>query len=112
MPSSQRPPATGRATAKPTAADGRVRVPDDVIHRAFGDQLVILNLRTGQYHGLNPTARRMFELLLERAETAGVPAQLAIEYGRPEAELAADLGALCRALTERGLLEIDSPSAS
>jgi hypothetical protein len=87
--------------------NGRVRVPDHVVHRDFGEQTVLLNLATGQYHGLNRTGRRMFELLEERGSLEGVAAQLAAEYQRSEAEVAADLVDLCAALSERGLLELD-----
>jgi hypothetical protein len=85
----------------------RVRVPEHVVHRDFGEQTVLLNLSTGQYHGLNRTGRRMFELLEERGSLDGVAGQLASEYHRPEADIAADLVDLCAALSERGLLEID-----
>ena len=34
----------------------KVRVPRHVVHRDFPAQTVILNLETGKYHGLNPTA--------------------------------------------------------
>jgi hypothetical protein len=87
--------------------NGRVRIPEHVVHRTFGEQTVLLNLSTGQYHGLNRTGRRMFELLEDRGTLDGVAAQLAAEYQRPEAEIAADLVDLCAALSERGLLEID-----
>lgn len=86
-----------------------LRVPEPVAHRAFGDQLVLLNVETGQYHGLNATGRRIFEAIVERSGTAGVAAQLAHEYGRSEDEISSDVTELCQALLERGLLErIDS----
>ncbi len=88
-------------------ANGRVRVPEHVVHRTFGDQTVLLNLQTGQYHGLNRTGRRMFELIEAHGSLDGVAGTLAEEYDRPEAEIAADLVDLCAALSERGLLEID-----
>jgi hypothetical protein len=97
----------GNARQAAPIGDVRVRVPDGVIHRVFGDQLVLLNLQTGQYHGLNATARHMFELMLERAGTAGVVDDLAREYGRPAEEMQADLTSLCQALTGRGLLELE-----
>lgn len=85
----------------------RVRLAEGVVHRSFGDQLVLLNLETGQYHGLNPTARRMFELMLERNGTAGVARAVAEEYGRAESDVEDDLVQLCRALAERDLVELD-----
>ena len=88
---------------------GPVRVPPHVVHREFGDQTVLLNLASGQYHGLNATGRRMFELLEERGSFEGIAAQLAAEYGQREEDVAADLVDLCAALSERGLLELDVP---
>jgi DNA-binding CsgD family transcriptional regulator len=41
----------------------RVRVPQHVVHRAFPARTVVLNLETGKYHGLNPTAGRMLTAL-------------------------------------------------
>jgi Coenzyme PQQ synthesis protein D (PqqD) len=84
----------------------RVRLPQHVVHRGFVAETVVLNLRTGKYHGLNPTAGRMLEAL-ETAPTVGdaVPG-LASEYGIEPAKAQSDLVALCQGLLERGLIEI------
>jgi hypothetical protein len=84
----------------------RVRLPQHVVHRSFVAETVVLNLRTGQYHGLNPTAGRMLEVL-DTAATAGatVP-ELAGEYGVEPTKVEEDLIALCQGLLERGLIEI------
>jgi hypothetical protein len=87
---------------------GPVRVPEHVASRSFGGRTVLLNLRTGQYHGLNATGGRMLEALDAAGSAAGVPAMLAAEYGRPEEEIAADLAELCEKLAARGLLEVDA----
>jgi len=89
----------------------RISVPEQVVHRAFGEQTVLLNLATGQYHGLNATGRRIFELLSERGSTDGVAAQIATEYEIDEALAASDLDDLCTALTERGLLVMDADAS-
>lgn len=86
---------------------GRVRVPEHVARRSFGQRTVLLNLHTGQYHGLNATGGRMLEALSEAGTAAEVPAALAAEYGRPEDEIAGDLAELCQGLLERGLIEVD-----
>lgn len=84
----------------------RVRLPQHVVHRSFVAETVVLNLRTGQYHGLNPTAGRMLDAL-DDAPTAGtVVPGLAHEYGVQEARVEGDLLDLCRGLLERGLIEI------
>ena len=81
-------------------------MPAHVVFRAFPHETVVLNLETGKYHGLNPTAGHMLELL-EQAETIELAAtRLAEEYGRDADEIRADLYDLCRELHERGLLEI------
>jgi hypothetical protein len=84
----------------------RVRMPQHVLHRSFVAETVVLNLRTGRYHGLNPTAGRMLDAL-EAAPTVGdaVP-ELAREYGIESAKVESDDVALCQGLLERGLIEV------
>jgi hypothetical protein len=84
------------------------RVPDHVVYRPFPHETVVLNLQTGKYHGLNPTAGRMLELLergLSIGETAAVVAD---EYQRPLADVECDLQKLCADLCARGLIELSA----
>jgi coenzyme PQQ synthesis protein D (PqqD) len=91
---------------RPEMMSGKARVPKHVVYRAFAHETVMLNLNTGKYHGLNPTAGRMLEAL-ESAETVGAAAaRLADEYGRPAGEIEADLFEFCLDLRARGLLEV------
>jgi hypothetical protein len=84
-----------------------VRIPEHVVYRTFAKETVVLNLHTGGYHGLNPTAGRMLEVLT-RSSTVGEAADsLAEEYGVPRDELAADLHGLCRQLLERELIVLE-----
>jgi hypothetical protein len=82
----------------------RARLPQHVVHRSFVSETVVLNLHTGKYHGLNPTAGKMLDAL-EVAPTIGdaVPA-LAREYGISAERVQSDLLALTRGLLERGLI--------
>lgn len=84
----------------------QARLPQHVVHRSFVAETVVLNLRTGKYHGLNPTAGKMLEAL-EAAPTVGdaVPA-LADEYGLQQEQIQGDLLTLTQGLLERGLIEI------
>jgi hypothetical protein len=94
----------------PAALDdfrGRVSVPEHVAHRSFQDQVVLLNLQTGQYHGLDPTGGRMLELLEETGSAHDVASRLAEEYGVPWERIAADVATFCAGLRERGLLELE-----
>jgi len=82
----------------------RARLPQHVVHRSFVSETVVLNLRTGRYHGLNPTAGKMLSAL-ETAATVGdaVPV-LVDEYGLGREQIQADLLTLTRGLIERGLI--------
>jgi hypothetical protein len=85
--------------------DSQVRMPQHVVCRSFVAETVVLNLQTGQYHGLNPTAGKMLEAL-QAAPTVGaaVPA-LADQYGVAQEQIERDLLALASGLIERGLIE-------
>jgi PqqD family protein of HPr-rel-A system len=84
----------------------RMRLPQHVLHRSFVKETVVLNLRTGMYHGLNPTAGRMLEALAEAPTAGAAVPELAREYGIEPAKVEGDLIALCQSLLERGLIEM------
>jgi hypothetical protein len=96
-----------RPTQPQDLLDQRYRVPDHVVRRAFAAETVVLNLHTGSYHGLNPVAGRMLELIEEtgdpRAAVDGVLEEWAVDRARVER----DAVALCGDLLERGLIETD-----
>lgn len=83
-----------------------VRLPQHVVHRSFVAETVVLNLQTGQYHGLNPTAGRMLEALAAAPTVGAAVPSLAGEYGVEEVQIQQDLLALIRGLLDRGLIEI------
>jgi len=86
--------------------DMRGRVPNNVVYRDFVNETVVLNLNTGTYHGLNPTAGRMLQAI-ERADSLReAAARLAADYAWDLATVQADLVDLCRTLAHRGLLEL------
>ena len=80
------------------------RLPEHVVYRTFVYETVVLNLQTGKYHGLNRTGGRMLELL-EREPTVGdAAAKVATEFGRPIADVEADLCDFTSDLASRGLI--------
>lgn len=87
------------------ALPAAVRVPQHVVYRAFAAETVVLNLNTGVYHGLNPTAGRMLKLLDELGDIGVTATRLSNEYRRPRAQMAEDLETFCRDLLTRGLIE-------
>jgi hypothetical protein len=96
-----------------TAIDAHtsIRVPDHVAHRPLGEESVLLNLRTGHYHGLNPIATAMFGMLLEHGRPGPAAEAVADEFGAPPDEVLGDIIELCAGLLERGLIEtVEQPA--
>jgi hypothetical protein len=87
---------------------GRVRVPEHVVYRDFGDETVILNLESGMYHGLNATAARMLETLESGVPVSQAVDTLSAEFGQPREVIERDVVSLCRALGDRGLIAHDA----
>jgi hypothetical protein len=86
--------------------DQRYIVPHHVVHREVAAHTVVLDLKTGGYFGLNPVAKRIFEVLERtgdpRVAVDVVSREWAVEPERVEEDtvvLCADL--LARALIER-----------
>jgi hypothetical protein len=82
----------------------RVRLPQHVVHRSFVAETVVLNLRTGKYHGLNPTAGKMLEALDAAPTVADAVPVLADEYNIEREQIQRDLLTLTRGLLERELI--------
>lgn len=85
--------------------DARILIPRHVVHRAFAGEMVVLDLRTGRYHGLNPTGGRIFELISKSATVREAAATLAREYDRPLEELEEHVCDFCADLLRQGLVE-------
>jgi Coenzyme PQQ synthesis protein D (PqqD) len=93
-----------------TLLASRARLPQHVVHRTFVDETVVLNLRTGKYHGLNTTAGAMLDALAAAPSVAAAVPRLAEEFGVDAEQIQTDLLALCKGLLERGLIEIEDAS--
>jgi Coenzyme PQQ synthesis protein D (PqqD) len=85
----------------------KIKVPQHVVYRTFPSETVVLNLQTGKYHGLNPTAGRMLETLEQADSVLDAAAIAAAEYEQPQAATERDMCELCNALLGRGLVEVD-----
>jgi hypothetical protein len=86
--------------------DAAVSVPGHVIFREFASETVALNILSGQFHGLNPTAGRMVELVGRAAHARDAIEPLAAEYGIAADQIERDLVALLQQLAERELIEL------
>ena len=69
--------------------------------------MVLLDLDTGIYFGLDPVGTRMWNLLAEHRATEKVVEAMLGEYEVEEARLRGDLEDLVRKLAEKGLVKVE-----
>ena len=86
--------------------DRDAQIPDHIVFREFALETVVLNLDTGQYHGVNATGGRMLELLRQKGSVRQAAEALATEFNQPLENVERDLCILCIALSKRGLVEL------
>lgn len=91
-------------------ASQRLVVPDHVVHREFAAETVVLNLSTGQYHGLNPTAGWMLRCVESAESIDAAVQQLVTDSGQSEERIRKDLADLLQLLDARGLATAESIS--
>lgn len=99
---------TDSVTPARTSPEDGVRIPEHVVYRSFPTEVVVLNLETGSYHGLNPAAGRMLVALEKAGGVRGAATALATELARAQADVEHDLLQFCNDLAARGLVVIDS----
>ena len=87
----------------------RARVPDGIVFQSLQDELVLLNLHTGVYFGLNAVGARIWQLIQahQQAPLNNVLDALVDEYDVRPDRCTGDLLKLVARLEENRLLEID-----
>ncbi len=82
-----------------------VTVPEDVLWQQVEDRVILLDLRSNEYHSLNDSGSRMWMLLMESDDVAAALECLQAIYDVDEVVLSRDLAAFIGRLTDSGLLE-------
>jgi coenzyme PQQ synthesis protein D (PqqD) len=85
----------------------RIRLCENVAHRSFGEETVLLNLDTGQYHGLRGSGGRMLEVLVAQSDLDESARQIAAEFDAPLEKVRHDIEVLCEGLAQRALVTIE-----
>jgi len=85
----------------------RVTVPEYVMARAVGGEMVILNLDSEQYYGLDAVGASMWTSLTTTSSIQEAYEALKAEYDVEADLLRHDLEALITDLARGGLLEVD-----
>ncbi|MBA2506066.1 MAG: PqqD family protein [Thermoleophilaceae bacterium] len=84
----------------------RATVPSHVTSRRLDDELVLLNLDSESYFGLDAVGTRIWELISSSPTLAEAYRQLLSEYDVTEAPLREDMEKLLAQLVDSGLIEL------
>ncbi|MAY20108.1 MAG: hypothetical protein CL955_05775 [Erythrobacteraceae bacterium] len=80
-------------------------VSGEVVAREMGGEMVLLDLASGQYFGLDPVGMRVWELLSESPQTlAQLCDVIEAEFEAPRGQIEADLLELASELNKQGLI--------
>jgi hypothetical protein len=88
----------------------RAVVPEHVIFRPFSSEMVLLNIETGMYHGMDEVGSRCFEALRTSDSLQVALGALTREYEGPEERIRGDLVGYCSELLAHGLIELRESS--
>lgn len=94
------------------SASGRFEVADSVIYQSVQDEIVLLNLESQQYFGLDSVGADVWRLLLQNGTVDGIVAGMKAVYNAEESVLRSDVGTLLADLTGAGLLREVAGTAS
>ncbi|HEY3237888.1 MAG TPA: PqqD family protein [Polyangiaceae bacterium] len=81
-----------------------LRIADNVVSEVLDGQAVILNLRTGQYFGLNATGTVIWQLIEEHGDPERIRAELLGRFDTESDVVDADLRRLIAVLQTKGLV--------
>lgn len=100
---------TDKLTRALPALAANIRVPDSVLMRAVGEDLVLLNMNAENYYGLNPVGARLMQLAQTGATLNEIVGGLLDEFDVGRERLEADVRSVAADLIAAGLLEEVSP---
>lgn len=86
-----------------TATD--LKLSEHVHHVRMDDQIIVADMRSGHYLGLDGVGARVWELLGQHIERDAILVRLCTEYDVPMEVLKRDVEALLRDLLQRRLIE-------
>ena len=80
-------------------------ISDDVVAREVGGEMVLLDLASGQYFGLDTVGGRFWELLSDRPHTlAELCDAIEAEFDAPRDRIEADMMALAKQMRDQELI--------
>lgn len=86
--------------------DQRFQVSDDVVAREVAGEMVLLDLASGLYFGLDPVGSRIWDHLSEAPRSlAEVCDMVEAQFDAPREQIERDVAALAVALSEKNLID-------
>lgn len=86
--------------------DAKISPSPDVVGRVVGGELVLLDLESATYFGLNQVGSRVWTLVAELGSLRKVCEAMEREYAVPREQLERDILSLARELRDKGLLVV------
>ena len=84
--------------------DTRLKVPPQVMSRLVGDEMVLLDLASGEYFGLDGVGQRIWESVSDGKTLAETVVTIVAEFDADEVQVTSDIIEFASNLVERGLL--------
>ena len=82
----------------------RISIPKDILSQRIDDEMVVLNITTGEYFGLRAESSRAWELLQEDKNPRQVATVLAEEFDATKERIENDLAQFLDDLRRRHLI--------
>lgn len=82
----------------------RAAIPERIVYKKVGEEMVLLDFERGIYYGLNPVGARVWELLAEGKSTDEIIDLLTGEFDVERTEAKGDVLALMDDLAANGLV--------
>lgn len=89
------------------ATTSRVVAAKDQVSSDLGGETILLSMQTAMYYGLEGVAARVWELLRTPARVGDICDVIESEYDVEPARCQADVLALLREMSAKGLIEVD-----
>lgn len=92
----------------PGARDAAIRIRKDVVFRDLEGELVLLNLATGVYFGLDPIGTRIWALIDDGRTAHEIVSTITAEYEVDAEACRADLEKFLATLRDNDLVDLDA----
>jgi hypothetical protein len=87
-----------------------LEIADSVLYQKIQDEVVLLNMDSQQYYGLNSVGADMLDNLIELKSVAAATERICERYGAESGLVQRDLNLFVRDMLNAGLLRVASPN--